>query len=170
MRNTIYLAMLFGLFCCAACSKTTPGFDMLYRRTFDLPIGLDPFALHNFAFKDISTDTALIFKANNATSDKITRIEPKTMILRGLFVAGNYGFIEKAEVRISTATLGEQIIFFRDQIPFNTGEKLDLIPNNVDVKPYLMGGKFNVRMILTLRDSPPKTFETEVPMTFFAKI
>jgi hypothetical protein len=170
MRNTIYLAMLLGLFGCAACSKTTPGFDMPYRRTFDLPIGLDPFALHNFAFKDISTDTALIFKANNATSDKITRIEPKTMILRGLFVAGNYGFIEKAEVRISTATLGEQIIFFRDQIPFNTGEKLDLIPNNVDVKPYLMGGKFNVRMILTLRDSPPKTFETEVPMTFFAKI
>jgi hypothetical protein len=170
MRKTFYLAMFFALFCCAACNKTVPGFDMPYRRTFDLPIGLDPFALHNFSFKDISTDTAVIFKANNVTSDKVSRIEPKTMVLRGLFVASNYGFIEKVEVRISTATVGEQIIFFRDQIPANTGEKLDLIPNNVDVRPYLMGGKFNVRMILTLRDSPPKTFETEVPMTFFAKI
>jgi hypothetical protein len=168
MRNSFLLFWVCCLF--GACSKSVPGFDMPYRRTLDLPIGLNPFALHNFEFKDIATDTAVLFKANNVTATQITAIEPKNMTIRGLFVAANYGFLEKVEVRISTATLSEQIIFFRDQIPFNTGEKLDLIPNNVDVKPYLMTGKFTIRLILTLRDSPPKTFETEVPMTFFAKI
>jgi hypothetical protein len=156
------------------CKKDQPGFEMQYRRTFILPIGLDNFLSHNFEFKDISSDTTVFFTPNNATSNQIDRIEPLSMNIRALF-GGNdnrFNIISRVEVWISDPSrpkLTPQIVFFRDDVPLNTGNRLDLIPNNVDVRPFLIeGSKFNLRINFRLRNIPDRSIDTEWNAAFFS--
>jgi hypothetical protein len=173
MLKYIPLLILFSLFL-SGCKKNQPGFEMQYRRTFVLPIGLDNFLSHNFEFKDISCDTTVFFTPNSATSSQISRIEPLNMNIRALF-GGNdnrYNILSRVEVWISDPSrpkLSPQIVFFRDDVPLNTGNRLDLIPNNVDVRPFLVeGSKFNLRINMRLRNITDRSVDTEWNVSFFS--
>jgi hypothetical protein len=155
------------------CRKKEEGFEMTYKRQFDLPIGLDIFASHNFKFNDVACDTSIFFTINNATAGQIKRVMPRSMSLRSIFTDANrYDFIKQVEVFVSDNNrpkLTPQIAFFRDDVPFNTGSQLDLVPNNVDLRPFLLeGNRFTIRINITLRDNPPRTIETEANFSFFA--
>ncbi len=158
----------------SGCKKDQRGFEMQYRRTFILPIGLDNFLSHNFEFKDISCDTTVFFTPNNAASSQIDRIEPLTMNIRAIFGGSDnrYNIISRVEVWISDPSrpkLSPQIVFFRDDVPLNTGNRLDLIPNNVDVRPFLVeGSKFNLRINLRLRSITDRSIDTEWNAAFFS--
>lgn len=156
------------------CRKKDTGFEMNYRRQFSIPIGLDVFSSHNFEFKEIAADTAVFFMVNGSyTANQISLIEPKAMNLRAVFGGGDYIFIDKVEVWISDPSrpkLTPQIIFFRDDVPLSTGTRLDLVPNNVDVRPFLLeGSRFNLRINLRLRAITERSIETEWNTSFFAR-
>ena len=156
------------------CRKKETGFEMNYRRQFPIPIGLDVFSSHNFEFKDIAADTAVFFTVNGSYSaNQISLIEPKAMNLRAVFGEGDFIFIDKVEVWISDPSrpkLSPQIIFFRDDVPLSTGIRLDLVPNNVDVRPFLLqGSRFNLRINLRLRAITERSIETEWNTSFFAR-
>ena len=168
-----YSIIIITLLSIGSCRKRELGFEMLYRRQFTLPIGLDYFSSHNFEFKDIASDTAVFFKANGAVSaSQITRIEPRSMSLRALFGGADFIIIDKVEVWISDPSrpkLTPQIVFFRDEIPLNTGDRLDLVPNNVDVRPFLMeGSRYNLRINIRLRATTERSVETEWNTSYFA--
>jgi hypothetical protein len=157
-----------------ACRKAPEGFDMTYRRQFNLPLGLSTFQSHNFEFKDIAADTAVFFNIHNANSNTIQRIIPKAMNLRAIFatVETRYNFIDKVEVWISNPNdpkLTPQIVFFRDEVPLNIDTRLDLIPNNVDIKKFILAGRFNIRINLRIRDITTRTIETEWNAVFLAE-
>jgi hypothetical protein len=164
----VLLSFLWG------CKKKESGFEMQYRRTFEFPIGLNNFLSHNFEFKDIASDTSVFFKANNTSSNQIVRIEPLSMNIRALFggTDNSYNLIERVEVWISDPSRPKvipQIIFFRDNVPLSTGNRLDLIPNNVDVRPFLVeGSRFTVRINLRLRAITERSIDTEWNATFFS--
>lgn len=155
------------------CQKKDTGFEMNYRRQFVLPIGLDVFSSHNFEFKDIAADTTIFFKANGSyTAKQINRIEPRAMNLRAVFGGGDFVVIDRVEVWISDPSrpkLTPQIIFFRDDVPLSTGNRLDLVPNNVDLRPFLIDGSyFNIRINLRLRAITERSVDTEWNASFFA--
>lgn len=164
--------LLIALF--AGCRKTEMGFEMPYRREFTLPIGLNIFQSHNFEFKDIASDTVVFFQAHSVSAKDIMRIEPSTMYMRAIFGGADNGllFIDRVEVWISDPsrpTLTSQIVFFRDDIPLTTGNRLDLVPNNVDVRPFLIdGNRFNLRINLRLRNTPDRSIDMEWNGAFFA--
>ena len=165
---TITLLTLLG------CRKKETGFEMNYRDQFSIPIGLEIYKSHTFGFKNIASDTAVFFKVNGSyTASQISRIEPKAMSLRAVFGGGEYIFIEKVEVWISDLArpnLTPQIIFFRDNIPLSTGSRLDLVPNNVDARPFLIdGSRFTLRINLVIRAIPDRSIETEWNASFFAR-
>ena len=54
-----YSLLLLTLLTLLGCRKKETGFEMNYRRQFNLPIGLDVFSSHNFRFFDIAPDTAV---------------------------------------------------------------------------------------------------------------
>ena len=172
LDNYKFLLLIALLF--ASCRKTEAGFDMSYRREFNLPGGLNIFQSHNFEFKDIACDTSVFFKTNSATASEITRIEPSTMNIRAIFggADNSYVFIDRVEVWISDPNrpnLTAQIAFFRDNVPINTGNRLDLIPNNIDVRPFLVeGSRFNLRINLRLRNTPDRSIDSEWNASFFA--
>lgn len=170
-----YSLILITLLSVWGCRKKEAGFEMNYRRQFTLPIGLDMFSSHNFEFKDIPADTAVFFQANSInSSNQISRIEPYSMSLRTVFGGGDFVVIDKVEVWISDPSrpsLTPQIIFFRDDVPLSTGPRLDLVPNNVDVKPFLIGGsRYALRINLRLRSITERSVDVEWNTSFFAKI
>ena len=165
---TITLLTLLG------CRKKETGFEMNYRRQFPIQIGLDVFSSHNFHSRDIAADTAVFFKVNGSyTANQISLIEPKAMNLRAVFGESDFIFIDKVEVWISDPSrpkLTPQIIFFRDDVPLSTGTRLDLVPNNVDVRPFLLeGSRFNLRINVRLRATTERSIETEWNASFFAR-
>ena len=146
---------------------------MNYRRQFVLPVGLDNFSSHNFEFKNIAADTAVFFKANGSyTANQISRLEPRAMNLRSVFGGGDFLVIDKVEVWISDPSrpkVTPQIIFFRDDVPLSTGSRLDLVPNNVDLRPFLIeGSQFTLRINIRLRAITERSIEIEWNTSFFA--
>jgi hypothetical protein len=158
----------------AGCRKKEIGFEMLYRRDFTFPIGLDAFRSHNFEFKEIACDTTVFFQANSATSSQISRIEPQGMFIRSIFGGTDNAFniIDRVEVWVSDPSrpsLSPQIAFFRDNVPLNTAGRLDLVPNNIDMRPFLIDGKrFNLRINVRLRGITERSVDSEWNATFFA--
>ena len=174
MKLRQYFAFLLLLtLLMASCRKKQEGFEMTYRRQFDLPIGLDIFKTHTFKFNDVAADTSVFFQINNVTASQIKRILPRSMSLRSIFTsATRYDFIKQVEVLVSDKNrprLTPQIAFYRDDVPIGTGDRLDLIPSEVDLSPFLLeGSRFSISINITLRDYPPRTIETECNFSFFA--
>lgn len=172
INNYIHI-LLLAIPLLTGCRKKEEGFEMGYRRQFDIPVGLDIRASHNYSFLNVPSDTAVFFQINNKKASDIKRILPRSMSLQSIFSSANsYDFISQAEVWISDRSrpkLDSQIIFFRDRIPANSDSRIDLVPNDVDLRPFLLeGNRFTVRINIVLRDYPPRTIETDCSFSFFA--
>ncbi len=155
------------------CRKTPVGVEMSYQRNFVIQSGLTPLASHNFEFKDILPDTAAFFNAVGINSNQILAIEPRSMKLQLIFNTGvNLNFVERAEVQITTpedATLASKIVFFRDDVPLSTSDRLDLVANNVDVKNFLYKRRYQIKLTLYLRQITPQNIDVQLNWSFFAR-
>lgn len=172
-----YRLLFVITFCCILtawnCRKSPVGVEMSYQRNFVIQGGLTPLASHNFEFRDILPDTAAFFNSVGINSTQIVAIEPRSMRLQLIFNTGiNLNFIERAEVQISTLeepTLGSKIIFFRDDVPINTSDRLDLIANNVDIKNFLYKRRYQIKLTLFLRQITPQSLDVQLNWAFFAR-
>lgn len=172
MKPILYAALCFCLVVCGSCRKNEPGFDMTYRRTFELPIGLNTFQSWNREFPDIASDTSVFFAANKVNGDKIGPILPKGMRIRAIF-NNSFEFVSRVEVFISDPSrpnLTEQTVFFRDDVPFSSSNRIDLIPNNIDVSKFIKeGSKYKLRINFRFRDISQRSIDCEWEALFFAR-
>jgi hypothetical protein len=180
MKNLIYFLFLLPLL--AGCRKTDgeltiteKDFDMTYRRRFTIPVGLSTFETHVFGFKDIAVDTSVFFQLKNVTSDSIAQIVPRSMNIRLIFNGdGNLNFIRKVEVSLfdtQVSAASEKVVFYNDDVLLSNSGQIQLIPFNADVrKLFLAGnGRYYLRLRLTLRDIPARSYDVEWNTVFLAK-
>jgi hypothetical protein len=166
-----YVFSFFVLLLLGSCKKDS-GFDMFYRKQFSIPIGQTPQFSFNYDFKNIPADTTAFFTPSGVTSNQIASIKPKSMSIIALYGGIDYNAVRSVEVWINSPinnTPSPQIIFFRDDVPVNTNERIDLIPNDVDIKQFITLGKFNIKITLKFKDNTIRTLETDTTITFFAK-
>jgi hypothetical protein len=177
MIKSIFIYASLGcicLFSTQSCGKRPEGFDMTYRRTFQLLSGLGVSASHRFEFKNIAADTAVFFKTGGSTRELIQKIYPSSMNIRALFAndAQALNIMYSVDVQIfdpNRPNLGEPTIFYRDQVPINTGFQLDLVPNNVDLRPFLFDSKtFGIKVIIRVNELTSRTTDLEWNATFLA--
>lgn len=172
MKNLKYFLFLLPLL--AGCRKTDTGFDMTYRRTFTIPVGLNTFETHVFRFNDIPVDTAIFFRVNNIDSDSLVgQIVPRSMNIRLIFNGdGLLNFIKRIDVAVLDTKLATEVTaFYNDDVSLTTGGQIILIPFNADVrKLFLSGdGRYALRIKLNLREIPTRSFDVEWNATFLAK-
>ena len=145
---------------------------MRYQRTITVAGGLNPFFSHVYELQDIAADTAIFFPANGSSGNKVMAIEPMSMRLQGRQGGDNFSFIRQVEVLIYNPDKPEnkeQFAFFRDDIPLNTRERLDLVPNGIDVRKFLYHGKFNLKITLRLREASSNNIDCDVITTLKAR-
>ncbi len=154
-------------------------FDMQYPNLqFTVPAGLNTIDAHFFIIRDIPTNKAAFF--GNIDEVDIVEISPSAAIVRG--VQGNladYSFVDEIVVRIcddndiSQENIFQKCrreIFFREAIPFNTGNRVELIPNAINLKAELIKDNFTVAVVFNrLRDFSPLEMPTRLELIFQAK-
>jgi hypothetical protein len=169
------LPFLFLLSFLSACRKTDEGFDMSYRRQFEIPVGLSPAQSHVYTLINIPSDTAVFFKINNITASQLTGVVPRTMSLKTVFQGGGKTFanINRVEVVIfdpNRPTVPEIPIFYRYDIPLSTGDILTLVPDANNISKFVLDGKtFNIRIRLVFNEITPSSVDVEANIVFLGK-
>jgi hypothetical protein len=169
------LFFLFFLPFLTACRKSETGFDMSYKRQFEIPVGLAVGPSHNFVLTNIPSDTSVFFKINNITASQIIGVVPRSMNIRTIFQGGGNTFanVDHVEVVIfdpNRPTVPEIPIFYRYDVPLSTSDILTLVPDANNISKFVLDGKtFNIRIKLFFREITPRSVDVEANIVFLAK-
>lgn len=169
------LPLLFFLPFISACRKAETGFEMSYRRQFEIPVGLAVGPSHNFVLIDIPSDTSVFFKINNATAEQVIGVVPRSMTIKTIFQGGGntFAIVDHVEVVIfdpNRPSVPEIPIFYRYDVPLSTGDILTLIPDGNNIRKFVIdGSRFNIRIKLFFREITPRSVETEANIIFLGK-
>lgn len=170
-----FLFFLFFLSFLSACRKSETGFDMSYRRQFEIPVGLAVGPSHNFVLTNIPSDTSIFFNINSVTSSQILGVVPRSMNIRTVFQGGGNTFanVDRVEVVIfdpNRPTVPEIPIFYRYDVPLSTSDILTLVPDANNISKFVFDGKtFNIRIKLFFREITPRSVDVEANIVFLAK-
>ncbi len=169
MKKILPLLLMLSLLVSNCQKEEKALFELAYTEDFVIPAGLNPFDTHYFVLRDIPIGT--YFTANNVDPSDLNSINPKSARLTNIFAgSGNYDFIQELSVRMYTDNENDwKEIFWRDAIPLNNGDELDIIPTLVDAKPYMQNTKFNIEIQMRLRAAPQSNLETRFRFAFDAK-
>jgi hypothetical protein len=168
-----FLACLFCLILIFnfSCGKDPVGFEMNYRNAININAGLNTVEIHNFVINDILSDTVVYFTANRSSSSRISTILPKTFNIKDNSGV-DLNFVTKAEVIISSKTnpnATPTVIYYRDDVPFNNNNSIDMIASNVDLRPFLYQNKYDMKLRLWLRSVTQVSITPEVTWSFLAQ-
>lgn len=150
-------------------------FQIPFRNVdFEIPPTLSVIQVHYFNIDNVPTDGMALFDANNVAESEATAIFPSRARMQTIFTAEEYDFIEQMSVRICEAgDLSENCgkeIFWRQPVPQNAADFVDLIPSELDVKEFLLLDEVNIQVKLErLRRNPPQFIETRLEMDFDVK-
>lgn len=169
MKNFLFLSLLSILF--YGCGDNGVGFDMSYRQDFEIPAGLNTFDTHVFELRNIPTNKDAFLSANSVTEANITDITPREARLSINFGDEDFYFIREIVIEIFTQdNITGKEIFFRENVPLNTGRRIDIIPSLPQVTEILTGDRFSVRVEMLFRDISPTFIDARLEMIFLAKI
>ncbi len=166
MHRFLYFFSL--IFLLSNCTKDEPVlFSMPYQETFEIPAGLNTVDTHYFVLSDISTNKTNFFNANNITDEEVVTINPESCRLTSV-LNSEYDWLFNVSVRMYTDNPDAyKEIFYRDNIPANTGSQLDLIPTLVNVRDFLVAETFTVEVVLERPRVPsPEFIDTVIRMEF----
>ena len=168
MKKILFFSCLSILF--FSCGDNSPSLNMNYQQDFEIPAGLNTFDTHVFTLNNIPTNKDAFFSANGIEETDITEIAPVEGELRVSFGQEELFFVREVVVEIFTTDnpTGKEI-YFREQVPFNTGQSILLIPSLPKVTDILTEDRFSVRVELLLRDIPPSFTEARLNMVFRAE-
>ena len=174
MNKVFFLLLLPFLFSnCKSDDGLTVAFEMEYpNQSFEIPAGLNTIESHFFVIDNIPTNKDFFF--GSFKEEDIKSIIPAFARITSL--EGNntdYDFLFEVSIRICAEDNPfncAREIFWRDQIPANIGNRVDFIPNDIDVKEILTGESFTIEVVLLRLVSPPPTFiDTRIELGFEAR-
>jgi len=177
-----FLLALSALFCAllfTQCSKDSlsVAFEMTYpQNRFTVPAGLNTLESHYIFFRDVSTSKNLFF--DDIPEEQIQEITPARASLRADQNVADFAFAEEIIVRLcedSQVDINNVLqkcrreLFFRDNIPFNTGRQVDLIPNAINLKEVLTGTDYTFVVVFRNRAFTSINIPANLEMVFEAK-
>jgi len=126
-------------------------FDIDYNYTFILPsfggINLDNL---NIKSNDIKNDTESTFENNDTRRDLVERATLKKFNVTILEpIDAKFTFINKVEIFVKTAALEEKLIAWKENIPDDIGDYLELETTSSDLEKYLTSDVIRVRLKTT---------------------
>ena len=155
MKFFLKITLIMAILTSISCNKNDKFLlEMPYKQKFSVNAGLDSQKTWFFNIKDIRSSRKELFSVNGIEESEITKINPGKAKLINVFGGDDYGNIEKISVQIFTDDRDKaKEIFYRDDVPPNTGSDLDLIATLVDLNDYLEE-TFNVFVKINLEVRP----------------
>ena len=136
--SSIIFILIFTFLGCKLIDELTH-FDIDYNYTFTLPalggINLDNL---NIESPDVENNTESIFEINDTRKDLIERATLKKFNVTILEPdSANFTFLNKIEIFVETIALDAKLIAWKDNIPSDIGNYLELETTSSDLKKYL---------------------------------
>lgn len=159
------ILLLLGLGSCHK-EEPLPGFDMIYQQDFTIPAGIGSNAEHIFTFKNIPTHYEQYLTQYNKADSAILQVITAQAVLSGTFGDANFDFVDKAVLRIYNENDPNDFveIAYRFPVPLSPGNSLPLIPNLPDIKRFMSASRFNIKLILTLRNITQEETDTRIDL------
>lgn len=139
--------LLLAIFCitCSGCKKRFGGLEVPYNLFIDIPPGLNPILLHHLNIPDVP---GLVDASIQSALPAFVRIvvqdgEPTTDLFREVYLEI---FDEESN--------SYQEIAYRIEPPRGGARNLDLIASIIELKPYVEGQRFDLRLRFRLNYSP----------------
>jgi hypothetical protein len=173
MKKILFIVLLFPLLW-SGCKGKVEGFDMIYKRDYPkvIPVGVSIFLSHYFVLEDIKPDFVKNAKTHNVTEVDIKRILPKFFRISSRFGDTDFSFVREVTVNIyphGDKTLKTEV-FYRTDIPLNTGTSINLNAGTADLKNILIDdtNSYDLEVKMVFRATPPANIETVADFSFFA--
>lgn len=151
ISSSILFILLFTFSGCKLIDELTH-FDIDYNFTFTLPalggsVNLDNL---NIESPDVVNDTESTFEINNTRKDLVERATLKKFNVTILEPTdANFTFLNKIEIFVKTDVLDAKLIAWKDNIPDDIGNYLELETTSSDLKKYLTSDAIRVRLKTT---------------------
>ncbi len=172
IRNAFFLSILC-MACLLGCDKDNnrPGFDLVYRKQFEIPAGIGVFDVHHFYLRNLPSRFAESLIAQDKTAAAITGVITAQASLTGVFGDANLNFVEQVSVRIYQESDPTDYveIAYRLPVPLEPGNRLDLIPSLADSKRFVQNERFSLDVAFwlrrTTRESTPLQLDLQLKAT-----
>ena len=165
--GSLIVGVILTLLLLSGCGKDDDltGIQMPYRYQFDVPAGLNPLNTHFFRRAGIITNASTLIG-----SADVNRIIPFQARLTSLDNV-EFGFIREIEVRVlDPDNPGLEIpIFYREELPQNTGRNIDLIATQANVTDILNKPSVDVIVEFKLYSTSGQTFQSDLQLSFLAQ-
>jgi len=169
-----YVIALLVLMASLSCRKDTDRvrFDMLYPEVyFTIPAGLNPFLIHYIELRDLPLNRAFYFNLNEVKDSASVKILPRNARISSFLGDVDFDFIDRISILVASADKPDQFfeLFYRDQIPLNTGPFLDLVPTLLDLQQIASSDRIHLRIRMQLRAPTPVFVESRLDYAFFGE-
>lgn len=159
--------LLAGLVSCDGNKENIAG-----QFTIDVPVdigaGLAPIKTHYFINRHVEIKFEDFLATRGLTTKDVLRVEPASAILSVLNKGVQWSFVENATVYIFDPknTEKEFLSFRTDFLPINIGENINILPYEVDLKPFFLSNGLGLRTGLHFRSPSPQTIESVLRLKF----
>ncbi len=145
-------------------------FDIPVRLEFEIPAGLNPFDKHFFLLRDVPTNLSSLKAQFGVADDQPLLIRPAQAIFSTKLQNLDLNFIDEIEVSIFESDPDiDRIAFLTDQVPFNAGRSIIIVPFDLDFAEDFALGRVNYKVSFRLRSTTPSFIDGILDLTFGAE-
>lgn len=170
MKLKYFLPFISILFLKCTPDREPVQFQMEYfDESFTIGPANDPLLTHIFEFKNMSTDFEAYEDQFNITEDDIVSITPRRFRITNISTADEYDFLNEISIKILDPDDPEKKfeIFYHIANNQNLGASLDLVPNDTDLKRFMVNRRFSIEVqLVRFRERPPTSITTRFEMSF----
>lgn len=145
-------------------------FDMEYPpETFTIRGGLPVILSEVFAFRNIESNIDFYLTENNRTLEEISNIQGLNARITAQTSQVEFGnFVQEVRVELCDVTTGrcDYEAFYLDNIRFDEGNSLRLIPSLPNLKEFLTQEEFYMRLVFIWRNITPATIDCVFEFSF----
>jgi hypothetical protein len=147
-----FFLMVFSTLSCKK-DAVGPGFEMLYRRDFEIQAGLSPFVVHHYYLNNLSSSYISSLTAQGMTNESIKKVNNITGELSAIFGDEKLDFISRISVRVYKEGKQNEYteIAYRDPAPISIGATLGLVPSLANVKETMQESRFGIDVAIETR-------------------
>ena len=169
-------AFLFLVATGLACNKNNDNILMeipFPNLDFTIQAGSNPLETYYFNIDHVPTNALSLFSVNGIDTAGVNSITPLRGRLTSVFNDADYDFLYEIAIQLCEegdheSRCGKEI-FYRFPIPNKPGSFVDVIPNPVEVKPFILKEKVNVQVILRFISPPPAFIDSRLELDFGVK-
>ncbi len=169
MKLNTYVPLIALLFLlgCKAVDKLTQ-FNLDYNETITIPASSIIDVPLTILTPEVETNTESEFASNDTRKDKIEEIKLTAMTLSVLSPEnGDFGFLKSVSVSLVADGLDEIQIAWKDAVPEDAGNILDLETTDKDLKEYIKKDAFKLRVSVTTDEVTTSEYKIDVYSNFF---